>query len=179
MKHAAHTPVPLSQGVPKTEQTVIYYWDDDGDQQKGWWIGKSVANNKQRFVLHPVYPNNLVIDRATRLVWPRDGTGAGCNNGASLLWEPALEFAINSTFCGYTDWRLPNINELVSIINFSRIFPALDADIFINTNPTWYWTSTTYMAITTRAWVVKSIDGLVNPVEKDVAYYVRMVRGAK
>ena len=56
-----------------------------------------------------------------------------------MIWSDALEYAESSELAGYTDWRLPNIKELQSIVDYNyspsasdddEIGPAIDTDYF-------------------------------------------------
>ena len=55
---------------------------------------------------------------------------------------------------GYSDWRLPNRNELQSIVDYSRYNPAIDTTYFPGTVASYYWSSTTYAYSTSIAWNV-------------------------
>lgn len=58
--------------------------------------------------------NGTITDSATGLMWMQN------DNGTGILWEDALSYAENFNFTGYSDWRLPDIKELQSIIDYSR-----------------------------------------------------------
>ena len=51
-------------------------------------------------------------------------------------WSYALNYCKSSTYGGYTDWRLPNINELLSIVNYDRYRPTTDIPAAIAENLT-------------------------------------------
>lgn len=97
--------------------------------------------------------NGTVSDTASGLMWAQDDSGEGLN------WEEALIFAKNSKLAGYSDWRLPNVKELQSIVDYSFAPGASDANnegpaidpIFSctpivneagNSDYAYYWTST-------------------------------------
>ena len=65
--------------------------------------------------------DGTISDQATGLMW------AKADNGNGLNWGDALQYAENSTLAGYTDWRLPNVKELQSIVDYSRAPGATDA----------------------------------------------------
>lgn len=98
------------------------------------------------------YINNgdTIDDQGTGLTWQQDT--ADINNdgmitfdtypdGDTAAWEDALAYCENLVFAGETDWRLPNIRELRSIVDYSRYQPAID--------PTFQCKSDTYCSSTT------------------------------
>jgi len=77
--------------------------------------------------------DGTVTDQATGLMWQQADSGSG------LDWEAALAYAANSTLAGYSDWHLPNIKELQSIVDYTHspsaedednLGPAIDTDYF-------------------------------------------------
>ena len=55
----------------------------------------------------------------------------------------------------HTDWRLPNRKELISLLDYGEINPALPSGHpFTNVATNWYWSSSTYANDTTQAWDV-------------------------
>lgn len=134
-----------------------------------------------------------VRDLATGLQWRQcvDGmsvSGATCAGTAqTYTWQAALNrvTAVNQTgFAGYTDWRLPNRNELASLVDHSRDNPALD--------PTWFpgfpqvggltpsfWSSTPYAGNGAQAWSVGFEDGDVGQLDQSNAFFILLVRGGQ
>jgi hypothetical protein len=67
--------------------------------------------------------NGTVTDRATGLMWMKVDSGrlkAGRNKDGKLNWQEALTWAENLQYAGYSDWRLPNVKELQSIVDYTR-----------------------------------------------------------
>ena len=114
----------------------------------------------------------VVVDTRTGLVWQDDATAAS----TTATWANAITTCENLVLGGYTDWRLPNINELKSIRDMSRSGPAIEAT-FVNTATNNYWSSTSYAADSTFAWYVDFSNGGVYADDKTVSLYVRCVRG--
>ena len=77
--------------------------------------------------------DGTVTDHATGLMWQQTDSGSGMD------WEAALAYAESATTAGYDDWRLPNVKELQSIVDYTRspsasdaadLGPAIDTDYF-------------------------------------------------
>jgi len=95
--------------------------------------------------------NGTITDNATGLMWMQN------DNGEGIIWENALSYAENFEFAGYSDWRLPDIKELQSIVDYTRSpettsSAAIDP-LFICTQITneagetdypYYWSGTTH-----------------------------------
>lgn len=95
--------------------------------------------------------DGTVSDVATGLMWMKDDSQVGMN------WKEALHYADTLTYAGYTDWRLPNIKELQSIVDYSRspgTSGSAAIDPLFNCTPItnegglvdypYYWSSTTH-----------------------------------
>ena len=85
-------------------------------------------------------------------------------------------------YCGYTDWRLPNVKELTGIIDSSQTPFGLDSAVWGTTpSPYTYWTSTTRPGFTTRVKRVEfSNDGTQSYSPNQTGpYFVRPVRGGR
>ncbi len=174
-------PVP----VAKIGQTTSHASGDDGDLEKGVGMtsGRFVDNN-----------NGTVTDKQTGLIWltkgncttfySGDGTGAN-----ERLWAAAVDSAnkLASGYCDLTDgsavgdWRLPNVNELNSLIDRGKYNPALPADCPLggSTVASYYWSSTTSASHSSYAWIVHFYYGYVSYSNKSGYYYVRCVRGGQ
>lgn len=166
----------LTRLLPKTNQTIVYRTGDDGTFQKGWWKGRTVVNNKTRFIAKTISGDDVVIDRATGLMWAANGNGVGCNGGDSIDWFESIDYANTLSFAGFSDWRIPNIFELFSIADLTRMNPAIDITFFPNTNPNYYWSANTHTIDSGWAWVVEYNDGVVKSEDKDSDRWLRCVR---
>jgi len=154
-------------GLPKSGQTTVYQAGDDGTYKKGY------PKTGARFVDNG---DGTVTDNATGLMWPKDKNGAGCFGGGTRWFAEALLWAEGLSFAGYTDWRLPNVKELQSLVNYGRVNPSVDIAFFTSLSLT-YWSSTTHAGVTANAWHVHFHGGLVGNTVKTTGYYVRAVRG--
>lgn len=138
----------FTRRLPKTGQTASYQAGDDGEYEAGWSIG-------QRFLPKRLSDNNVIIDRATGLMWPKGYGGAGGNYGVAVNWSNAIIYCEALNFAGFTDWRLPNVLEFFTLYNFGISgAPAIPRDWPLFTlTPGPFWSSTS-MGPGTFAWVV-------------------------
>lgn len=166
----------LSRLLPKTGQTQPFKSGDDGHLEKGWWKNRPVVTNRERFVAKTINGDDVVIDRATGLMWAADGNESGSDMGDKLIWIEVCLYAEQLIFAGFSDWRIPNIVELVSIVDFGRYNPAIDP-LFVNTHlDTRYWSATTVHNTTTAAFYVEFTNGGAYYIDKGNASYIRCVR---
>jgi len=94
-------------------------------------------------------------------------------------WVAAIDYCENTlALGGYTDWRLPNRNELLSIVDYSQVNPAIYS-VFANKSSDGYWSSTTYAGNTSIAWDVWFERGYSSLSMKINKEYVRCVRGGQ
>jgi hypothetical protein len=116
--------------------------------------------------------SGLVRDRLTGLIWLLDAN----RPGFPLSWTEALEYTAslaNQGLAGCSDWRLPNRNELHSLISFQDKNPALpDGHPFENVFLGWYWTSTSAAINPDFAWYVHMEGGRMFYGHKNSSYLV-------
>lgn len=143
--------------------------------------------------------DGTITDNCTNLMWKKcsEGlSGATCGTGSAstMTWENGLALCEATALCNdntfaadgdcsenggvkYNDWRLPNINELLSIVNYSTYSPSINTTYFPATVSNGYWTSTTYAYDTSNAWNVYFYFGSTYGDNKTSSYRVRCVRG--
>lgn len=131
-----------------------------------------------------VKTDGTVGDYATGLIWKRcvEGqSGAGCSGVATVMtWATALTAARNSSFAGFSDWRLPNKQELESIVDASCTSPALNTTLFPGLVSGWTWTGTTVPSGPTTAWAVNVAFGHVAAdLKTGSSNTVRLVRAGR
>ena len=108
----------------------------------------------------------IVHDTKTNLTWQKTYV-------SDKTWEEALSHCEQLNYGGYSNWRLPNKNELTSLVNYGTHFPASD---FPNTPSESFWTSSTKVGSTSYAWSVKFDYGSVNSNTKSTKNRVRCVK---
>jgi Protein of unknown function (DUF1566) len=125
--------------------------------------------------------DGTVTDNCTGLMWQKD-TGS---DGNPLVWRDALAYCDNLDLGGHDDWRLPNVRELLSIVDYGRLPPAI-APVFgvsVAIDPVFgeasvYWSSTSIEVNPVGAYIVSFAAGVVIGGAKDSDRLVRAVRSA-
>jgi hypothetical protein len=121
-----------------------------------------------------------VVDKITGLIWQRDGLGlrGGCSGDGNLTcnWAEAQAYCAGLSLGGLSGWRLPAVMELRTIVDYTRVSPAIDQRAFPSTPSEWYWTSSPSAGSSGYAWYVYFDSGysLCNGVGN--YYRVRCVR---
>ncbi len=119
--------------------------------------------------------DGTVSDTRTGLMWQQKSRPAGV-----MDWEAALAYCENLALPldnAYTDWHLPDIQELRSLVDYSgRYATSIDENLFPGTEGYDYWTSTTYDGYNDYVWTVHFSDGRITFLNKEVKAYVRAVR---
>jgi murein DD-endopeptidase MepM/ murein hydrolase activator NlpD len=121
--------------------------------------------------------DGTVTDTQSGLMWQKTEAGA-------MNWEAALTYCESLDFAGHDDWRLPNRNELQSLVDYAVFNPAIDTVAFPGALSSNYWSSSTHAFKTGSAWLVDFSYGGVNygsvyVNNKFNSYYVRAVRGGQ
>lgn len=145
MAFAAGAAYAAPADVPSTGQTDSDATGDDGDLRKG------VDWPSPRFVVS----GDCVTDNLTGLMWTR------MPDSSSRTWTGALAYADGLALCDYSDWRLPNLNEMESLVHAGQSDSAtwLNSQGFVAVDAFSFWTSTTYAPSTDSAWYVGMQDG--------------------
>ncbi len=164
--------------IPQTGQTTSYATSDNGALQTGT-VGTNIS---VRFVTAKDPNGNACIngqevesDMQTGLMWVK------APSSTTYTWAKAVKTSATSggalpiSYCGYTDWRLPNLNELRSLVNYgeSNVATWLNSTGFSNVQADDYWSSTIYAFSIGNAWSVNMSYGR-NSVGSKTSY-LRMV----
>ncbi|MFK5913019.1 MAG: DUF1566 domain-containing protein [Woeseiaceae bacterium] len=107
-----------------------------------------------------------------------------CSDTARCDTEKFVEDVNTVGLCGATDWRLPGVHELLSIVDLSVINPAVDSNYFPNTMSSTHWSSTSASSNVASsgiegAWYVDFSVVSINSDDdtKNIAKPSRLVRG--
>jgi hypothetical protein len=125
--------------------------------------------------------NGTVSDTNTGLMWKK------ASEPGTYTWADALSHCENLVYPeagGYSDWRLPNRNELQTLVDYDRFNPAIDPLLRSTTIYCWgcpvYWSSTTKASNPISAWQVEfSMGGCGWYTNKSILNAVRSVRGGQ
>ena len=122
--------------------------------------------------------DSTVTDTKTGLVWQQS------TSGSRHTWEAALILCEGLTLGSQSDWRLPNIKELGSIVDVSEQtgIPAIDSTAFPNTQTGKSYWSSSPVSSTSASVTVHHLDfklGRVLNESKSYDFYVRCVRGGQ
>jgi len=172
-------PCPVRAGaiqLPQTGQTTSYLSGDDGEIQSGlpWPVPRFTVNG-----------HGTVIDHLTGIEWTRNAKVVGpspCNYSAPMRWHDALDYinCLNeNSYLGFNDWRLPNANELQSLINVEEPMTSswLNTQGYFNVQEDFYWSSTTTAFSPDSAWGISMKRGFVIDFSKNETLFVWPARG--
>ena len=151
--------------IAKTGQTISSELGDDGYWQAG------IPFPEPRFTDNK---DGTVTDNMTGLMWTIDAQQIQ----GYMTWFDALIECNDLEFAGYDDWRMPNVREMLSLIDYGSRRPALTPDhpfINVESYPGVYWSSTTY-AGSNDVFHVAISNGTINHVGKLGSKYVWPVR---
>jgi len=122
--------------------------------------------------------DGTVTDHGTGLVWQKCSYGQGaldCSGATGTrTWQEALQYCRNLPLAGRS-WRLPNVNEIKSIVDYSTYNPVVNTALFPNTRAAHYWSSSTYVTSAANAWDVDFLYGMMSFFVKTNGNFVRCV----
>jgi len=114
--------------------------------------------------------DGTVTDTWTGLMWTKATVARSQTHGQATDAVKQLDVG------GFTNWRLPNDHELLSLVDRSRYRPAIDTEVFPNTENDWYWTNTLCAWDSSCAWVVYFDNGYADYDHRSDGACVRAVR---
>lgn len=139
------------------------------DKQDGM-VGRDVANaDSTDGLLGASYSfsgTDCVKDNVTGLVWQRASTTLKELPGDPQNQEAAAyRTAVNAaSLCGFNDWRLPNPDELQSLLNYgnNNAQLAIDMNWFAQTRSAWYFSGTQFLSGSSNVWAVDFVKGRID-----------------
>jgi len=110
--------------------------------------------------------DQTIMDTKTGLMWQKKDVGP-------MSWQEALDYAHKLRLAGHDDWRLPSVEELFALLDFSKYGPTSS---FPGMPSKWFWSSSLYAPDSNYVWRVSFSYGSVYAAVKYNVYYVRCVR---
>jgi hypothetical protein len=147
------------------------YYYRDSDKSKSLYV-RAVRGGQEWKTNH--FTDNgdgTITDSNTGLMWQK------LTFDSKMIWKNALASCENLSLAGYDDWRLPNIGELRSVLDYTKHAPASDATYFPDVKNDNYWASNTDLYDLKNAWYVSFSDAIDGSEAKSLSHYVRAVRG--
>lgn len=152
---------------------------------------RNLVNSKSYSTVNGLPRTFCFRDDVTGLIWEgKEGSGprAGSNvytnmgNGQSSDTSGYMTAINGAKLCGFSDWRLPSRNELLSLVDHSRISgPAVDTAWLPNTAFSAYWTGDPLRSDPSRWWMVRfeasNSGDSSNVLGENSLFPVRLVRG--
>ena len=124
---------------------------------------QSFAAGKQR--------GSVVKDERNGIYWQDTQS----SKMSSEDWDDAVLYCDHLYLRGMSHWRLPTFEELLSIVDYRRAYPAINP-LFDSVTEGTYWTSTTFSPTTSRAWTIDFRTGTTYYSYKTTNHAVRCVK---
>jgi len=200
--------IPSIDATPFPATVPTWYWSSTpyaGDTSNAWGVdfrfGESFRTNKtydlyvrcvrgeesvQSFTDNG---DDTVTDNVTGLTWQRCGIGHNNDPTCTAIgpgvfqyenfWDTGINLCEGLSLGGQTDWRMPNVKELLSLVDYSKYNPSIDTAYFPGSMSKEYWSSTTHEYNSNYAWEVNFQSGDVTLLHEKATKYpsVRCVRG--
>ena len=149
--------MPRSQNLlTKTGQTTSYNSGDDGESE----IGLDLPIT--RFENDVLDGDDIVIDYHTGLMWARFTDNLSIND-TYKTWAAYFPLIAALSFGGFDDWRMPNVHEYMSIIDYKRdgsVSPMYGLYSNFTQTSGYHWCSTTHPRITANAYQYSRTDSI-------------------
>jgi hypothetical protein len=156
-------PKPLSDDDVKAMLKKLDFFDSSWNKD-----GRGFANQYKE---ETIQGDKVVFDEASGLMWQQGGSPKSMKFEAAKKWVADLN---KKGYAGYHDWRLPTLEEAMSLIEPEKLHGDLYIDPIFDVQQNWIWTSDLYQGAS-WAWVVGFDDGRC----RSLFYgynYVRVVR---
>ncbi|MGX9728811.1 MAG: caspase, EACC1-associated type [Candidatus Electronema sp. VV] len=142
--------------------------------------------------------DGTITDTVSKLMWKRcsEGlSGVNCKEGKTEKseWDDAVKRFKDVEYAGYSDWRLPTIEELKTLVycsngvkdkdngwcNDGSETPTINQQAFPNTEATRFWSGSPYAGYSDYAWYVHFGNSDSYYVNRSYSCAVRFVRGGQ
>ena len=132
----------------------------------------TVAKTLKVPIYYVDHGDGTVTDERTGLMWQQK------DDGKKYEHRGAINYCKNLSYADYNDWRLPDIDELKSLLTKGKNSEGryIDKDFFPNTRWWYYWSSSVHASNADGAWDVDFSDGNVGWGSRTSGRHVRCVR---
>lgn len=134
----------------------------------------SAGDFVNHYELHTINNQKVILDYATGLMWHQSGSEQYMEYDKVQAWIQQLN---QRKYAGFSDWRLPTLEEMASLMESQESRYALFIDPLFSKDQNHAWTADRFD--NNRAWAVDLFGGDFNPVETVYDSFVRPVRSAK
>jgi hypothetical protein len=150
------------------------------------WVGSVIAtpiSTPMTRVINDRFTNNgdgTITDKQLKVIWVKDPSVIDALK-ERLTFDAAKAACDKLSYAGFNSgWRMPTVEELRSIVDYTRHEQAWDINVFGGKHDDWYWTSTPCAWDRTgSAWVVYSVYGSVYSYYRSNYNYVWPVRSSQ
>ncbi|MCI5117447.1 MAG: DUF1566 domain-containing protein [Candidatus Electrothrix sp. LOE1_4_5] len=161
----------------------------------GTAMGEGGSQQDRRIGQYIDHGNGTITDTKTGLMWKRcaEGlSGINCEKGKvkRYAWDEVVKRFKNVFYAGYSDWRLPSIDELKTLVYCSKGLdkednwckngsekPAINQQAFPNTETIQFWSRSPLAVYSNDKWYINFFDGGTFASYRGGNYAVRLVRG--
>jgi hypothetical protein len=114
--------------------------------------------------------NKIVRDTFHETIWQRS------DDGVKRTWQEASSYCADMSLGGYTDWYLPTIEDLMTLVDYTVYNPSLSTEV-LDGHIDYYWSSTPNVSSQDEVWVQSFMRGGTRCFNKETStYYVRCMR---
>ena len=155
---------------------------DTASEADGWIMTR---DNVTGLIWEVKTDDGSIHDKDNTYTWydsnPDTNGGNAGTPGEGTDTEDFINALDAENFGGYSDWRLPTIKELSSLVNSGIPYPGptIDTTWLPRTVSFNYWSSTTDVYHVSTAWHVYFSSGYLNALYKSYSIYVRAGRGGQ
>lgn len=147
------------------------------------WEGKEATGSRAGSRVYTNYDNSAALQKYDGILYIKP-TQVEINDATNSIGY--MNYVNSIGLCGYTDWRLPTVDELETIVNAGIHYPGPTIDGTWFPNPpssSWVWSSSPYVSSSGDAWSINFGGGSSEVKDRSNGYgdgygAVRLVRGS-